>query len=947
MQKETGLEKYFTRNALTISAGEFLWGLGLPVILESTFIPVFLSTMGVSNSRIGLTGMIFSISIAVIPLFAAYMTARMPYKKGPTVWLQVIPSAAVMCLGIYYIYFGVNKGSYPVFIIFYSLFAMGLAATIPVWQNFIVKIFTPGNSIRGISWMMISHNCAKLLSGTILAFIIGAVGMDLSYGGWFFFLTGLVFMTGSLVYFFARENRDEIDVKAEESFALYFFHYLGHILKNRNMIYFLLQDIEFSAAVVAITFYARYAIDYCGIPVAQAGGSFIVCLFTSAGWESWGANSIASLGTAAFNAGMQSAGTTTVTAYDGSALSTMSSMNPLFSGLESVGDWGISTLNNFAQAGIQGDGSWHLSGDQWMEQGVSAGVSGLEMGVNMLDNNGLLNYGLDKAFDVSKFELFQSGTLGSGVASDFAGQSAFDLAGGLNLSLFNDNMGAGVGIDITSKGIGLNNGQSGYNVGNIGNDLNTMSAGLANAANTISGGIMAAVNGIGSAASWLGNAIGDTASWAGNAIGSAANWAYNAAGDAANFVGNMTATAINAVASAIPPIGSDAEANAQLNSYVSEAPKGPQITLQNGTTVNLADLGVTTTSGITNQPTFDNSRLLADNDDGIVDDVSGLTAAQKLALSTVYGKNASGSTVNPSDYISGSNIVDVQTQNARNTPAIPSSPSGANAVNLALNYISESEVASGIRNQTDNNINNLLNSYYNSSAGIKTALNEISTSDLPLTSKLNGYMNTVNTISDDKIVNNYINYMYSNDNQMSNQNNPSITCFPTSVAAALSNLGVENPVAAAGVGYADLLTTLITYGNPSITTPWENGVPEVNMVNNYFGDQVKMGWLPAWKTSDQMNTDFNTYYQDAIDEGDQVLLATGLTTGGHVLMMNGINGNAGITATDPYGYYPYGSGQKNNSTMGYTYGANEYLDWPTIYSKQVGYYGAFYIQPKY
>ena len=111
MHENTDLDRLFTRNTFVISLGEFLWGLGLPVILESTFIPVFLSTMGVSNSRIGLTGMIFSISIAVIPLFAAYMTARMPYKKGPTVWLQVIPSAAVMCLGIYYIYFGVNKGS--------------------------------------------------------------------------------------------------------------------------------------------------------------------------------------------------------------------------------------------------------------------------------------------------------------------------------------------------------------------------------------------------------------------------------------------------------------------------------------------------------------------------------------------------------------------------------------------------------------------------------------------------------------------------------------------------------------------------------------------------------------------------------------------------------------------------------------------------------------------
>jgi len=282
MADHIDLNRYFLRNTLSISTGEFLWGLGLPVILESTFIPVFLTTMGVSNSRIGVTGMIFSISIAVVPSFSAYMTARMPYKKRSTVWLQVIPSAAVMFLGLYYMYFGINESAYAVFIFFYSLFAVGLSATIPVWQNFIVKIFSPQNSLRGISFMMIANNSAKLMSGMILAFITGAVGMNLSYSGAFFFFTGAVFLTGSLVYFFTRENKDEIDKKALGNFINYFIHNIIHILKNRNMILFLLQDIEFTAAAVSVTFYARYAIDCCRVPASKASGAFIVSLFIGA-----------------------------------------------------------------------------------------------------------------------------------------------------------------------------------------------------------------------------------------------------------------------------------------------------------------------------------------------------------------------------------------------------------------------------------------------------------------------------------------------------------------------------------------------------------------------------------------------------------------------------------------------------------------------------------------
>ncbi len=276
------LKKYFARNAAAISSGEFLWGLGLPVVMESTFVTVFLSFAGATNTQIGLSGLVLSVSFAAVPLFAAFSTSKMPYKKGPTVWLQVIASAGIIFLGLAYILAGSKSNAYMIFIIFYSFFAVGIASTIPVWQNFIVKIFTPKDSIRGMSVMMLAQNSAKLLSGFILALTIGKSGISVYGAGFIFAAAGLLFLAGSFAYAYAVEDRDNIDHDRGRDLPGYFSFYIRHILKNRNMVFFLLQDIEFSATVVFISFYSRFAIDYCGIPASMASGVFIIMIFTGA-----------------------------------------------------------------------------------------------------------------------------------------------------------------------------------------------------------------------------------------------------------------------------------------------------------------------------------------------------------------------------------------------------------------------------------------------------------------------------------------------------------------------------------------------------------------------------------------------------------------------------------------------------------------------------------------
>ena len=207
MREPIDLSRYFWRNAAAITVSEFFWGLGLPIILESTFVTIFLTSVGASNSEIGITGSIFSICFAIFPFAASYLTANMPYKRGPTIYIQLIPSVAVMLMGAFYWFFGTKENAYPVFLLFYAAFAAGLALTVPVWQNFVVKIFTPKDSVRGMSIMMIGQNSAKLISGTLMTFALSYAAMGIKSAGIFFFLSGSVFFIGSCCFIFARENR--------------------------------------------------------------------------------------------------------------------------------------------------------------------------------------------------------------------------------------------------------------------------------------------------------------------------------------------------------------------------------------------------------------------------------------------------------------------------------------------------------------------------------------------------------------------------------------------------------------------------------------------------------------------------------------------------------------------------------------------------------------------
>ncbi|MEJ5285183.1 MAG: MFS transporter [Brevinematia bacterium] len=276
------LDKYFLQNTFALSLSEFLWGIGIPVILESNFVTVFLTYLGATNFQIGLSSFIFSFSMAIVPFFSAYLTSNMIYKKKANILTQYIPSVSVILLGINFLFFYKDKLGYEIFLFYFFLFSVGLASTGPLWQNYITKIFTPSKALKGISIMMFFQNTGKIIGGFLLALVLIYLPLNVKNSGLIFLITGILFFLGSTCFVFTKENPDDIKSLKRENFLKYYLTFLKKFFQNKNLIFYVIQDIEFIIVIVAITFYSRYAIEWGGISPAQVSGAFVIIAFVGA-----------------------------------------------------------------------------------------------------------------------------------------------------------------------------------------------------------------------------------------------------------------------------------------------------------------------------------------------------------------------------------------------------------------------------------------------------------------------------------------------------------------------------------------------------------------------------------------------------------------------------------------------------------------------------------------
>jgi MFS family permease len=265
-------DHHFARNVTGICGVELLWGLGMPVLIESTFLQVFLRNLGASSFLVGLIPTLMSAGTAVFSLISYTLTARLARKRGAVVAAHVAAAAPILAFGILLGASGIRSNTLSLFLAAYSLFAIGIGLILPAWQNYLVKIFSEERSIRALALMMISQSAAKLAGSLWLVHVVERYSFSAAGSSLVFTLVGLVFLAGSFSFLLTVEEPEPL---APQAGRLRLSSLRSHAGGNRGFLLLLGTDLEYFALGGVIAFYANFATEYCGITPALASGLFV------------------------------------------------------------------------------------------------------------------------------------------------------------------------------------------------------------------------------------------------------------------------------------------------------------------------------------------------------------------------------------------------------------------------------------------------------------------------------------------------------------------------------------------------------------------------------------------------------------------------------------------------------------------------------------------------
>ena len=276
-------DRYYIRNVFGISAVEFLWGLGLPVVVESTFLQLFLKNMGASGFALGMIPFFFFIGTSIFALLSSYMTEGMVFKRRAVVILHLVSAVALLVFGGCMILIDRTENILPLFFVCYAVFSVCIGMTLPVWLNYLVKILSEEKSTAGLAYMMIAQNSAKLISSLVILNVVERYAFAPLASAVTFLVVGGLFMLGSLFFFMTREADEAGDERQPRpSFFNYIRNTQRHMIRNRNFLVFLGSDMELYIVVTVISFYAAYATDFGGVRPAVAAGVFVGLIYTGA-----------------------------------------------------------------------------------------------------------------------------------------------------------------------------------------------------------------------------------------------------------------------------------------------------------------------------------------------------------------------------------------------------------------------------------------------------------------------------------------------------------------------------------------------------------------------------------------------------------------------------------------------------------------------------------------
>jgi MFS family permease len=275
-------DRYYVRNVVGISVVEFIWGLGLPVVVESTFLQLFLKNMGASGFALGMIPFFFFIGTSIFALLSSYMTNGMVFKRRAVVLLHLVSGISLLVFGALLALLG-TANILVMFFICYAVFSVCIGMTLPVWLNYLVKIFSEDRSTSGLAYMMIAQNTAKLISSLVILKVVERYAFAPMAAAIIFLVVGLLFVLGSLFFFLTREESErESASPVRPSFFSFVRDTQRHMVRNRNFLVFLGSDLELYIVVTVISFYAAYATDFGGVAPAVAAGVFVGLIYSGA-----------------------------------------------------------------------------------------------------------------------------------------------------------------------------------------------------------------------------------------------------------------------------------------------------------------------------------------------------------------------------------------------------------------------------------------------------------------------------------------------------------------------------------------------------------------------------------------------------------------------------------------------------------------------------------------
>jgi MFS family permease len=276
-------DRHYRRNVFGISAVEFTWGLGLPVVVESTFLQLFLKNMGASGLALGLIPFFFFIGTSLFALLSSYLTNGLVFKRGAVMILHLVSGASLLVFGSLLAWLDRSPHILPLFFICYAVFSVCIGMTLPVWLNYLVKLFTEEKSTAGLAYMMIAQNAAKLISSLVILRVVERYAFAPQASAVIFLVVGGLFVAGSLFFFLTRETREAARRKPQRPA---FFTFIGdtwrQMVGNRPLLLFLGSDLELYIVVTVISFYAAYATEFGGVAPAVAAGVFVGLIYCGA-----------------------------------------------------------------------------------------------------------------------------------------------------------------------------------------------------------------------------------------------------------------------------------------------------------------------------------------------------------------------------------------------------------------------------------------------------------------------------------------------------------------------------------------------------------------------------------------------------------------------------------------------------------------------------------------